>query len=161
MNRSRLPVLPWLACVLAAAVSQPAQGWCDLVFQDVAAFADVVVLAEIRAPKGGMLELMVVEVFKGAGVAGSLTLDPAAFSPDAQPGERVVLALTQEHTLVQGNQGLGVCSAISVLPIHGGKLRARDRQDYDSRSRSMSLERLRRELTSDLRSSPGTRVTAR
>lgn len=166
MNRSRHPGFPWLACLLVAAVSQPAGAWCDLVFKDVAGLADAVVLAEVReSPESedGTRQLDVIEVFKGGGVNDTLPLAPGDLATDVKPGEQVLLALTRDNRLVQGNQGLGICSAVSVLPIRGGKLRARDRPDYDSGSRSMSLERLRRELSpaSDESALAGTHASAR
>lgn len=151
MNSIRRIRHPWLSCALAALIAQPAAAWCDLVFKDVAPQAQVVVLAEIRKPKGRQPELVVVEVFKGASEMQALSLDPEALVARTRHGDQVILALTSEHSLVNDNRGLGLCSVVNVLHIRGGKLRARDRQAYDNRRRAMPLEQLREELMRDLR----------
>ena len=162
MNRLRRFRLPWLSCALAALIAQPAAAWCDLMFKDVAPLAEVVVLAEIRAPKDGQPELVVVEVFKGTFETEALHLDSEELTAKAKHGDQVILALTGKHTLVSDNQGLGLCSVVNVLHIRDGKLRARDRQGYDNRRKAMPLLQLREELIRDLRpESPGTRLSAR
>ncbi len=135
---------------MVALIAQPAAAWCDLVFKDIAPLAEVVVLAEARKPKGGQPELVVLEVLKGTCEKKTLRLNPAELGAGIKYGDQVILALTREHTLVRDNQGLGLCNVINVLRIRDGKLRARDRQGYDSRRKSMSLDQLRQELIRDL-----------
>ena len=150
MNSVRKIRLPWLAYVLAGLVAQPAAAWCDLVFKDVAPLAEIVVLAEVRKPKDRHSELVPVEVLKGIYEKEILSLDPEELVAGVKNGDQVILALTPEHTLVRDNQGLGLCSVINVLHIRDGKLRARDRQHYDSGSKALPLDQLREELIRDL-----------
>ena len=162
MNRFRRVRLRWLPCALAALIAQPVAAWCDLVFKDIAPLAEVVVLAEVRKPKGRQPELIVVEVLKGTCEKKTLSLDPEELVTGIKHGDQVILALTPEHTLVRHNQGLGLCTAINVLHIRDGKLRARDRQGYDSRRKRLPLDQLREELIRDLRPvSRDTRLSAR
>ena len=119
-------------------------------FKDIAPLAEVVVLAEVRKPKDRQPELVVLEVLKGDSDTKTLSLDPEELVAGIRHGDQVILALTREHTLVRDNQGLGLCNVINVLHIRDGKLRARDRQGYDSRRKSMSLDQLREELIRDL-----------
>ena len=162
MNRFRPVRLSWLVCALAALIAQPAAAWCELVFQDIAPLAEVVVLAEVRAPKGEQPELVVVEAFKGTCDRKTLNLDPEELVTGIRHGDQVILALTTEHTLVRDNQGLGLCTTINVLHIRDGKLRAQDRQGYDSRRKALPLDQLREELIRDLRpASDNTRLSAR
>ncbi len=162
MNRFRRVRLPWLLCALAALIAQPAAAWCDLVFKDIAPLAEVVVLAKVQKPKGRQLELVVVEALKGTCEKKTLSLDAKELVAGIKHGDQVILALTPEHTLVRDNQGLGSCTVINVLHIRDGKLRARDRQGYDSRRKALPLDQLREELIRDLRPvSDDTRLSAR
>ncbi len=162
MNSFRQVRLPWLLCALAALIAQPAAAWCDLVFKDIAPLAEVVVLAKVQKPKGRQLELVVVEALKGTCDQKTLSLDPGELVTGIKRGDHVILALTSEYTLVRDNQGLGSCTVINVLHIRDGKLRARERQGYDSRHKVLSLDQLREELIRDLRpASHNTRFSAR
>ena len=162
MNRVRRVWLSGLPCVLAGLIAQPAAAWCDLVFKDIAPLAEVVILAEVRKPKDRQPELVPVEVLKGSYEKETLSLDPEKLVAGVKNGDQVILALTPEHALVRDNQGLGLCSVINVLHIRDGKLRARDRQHYDSGSKALPLDRLREELIRDLRPvSDDTRLSAR
>ena len=162
MNRFGRFRLSWLPCALAALIAQPAAAWCDLVFKDIAPRAELVVLAEVRVPEGRQPELVVVEALKGTCDQKTLSLDPGELVTGIKRGDHVILALTSEHTLVRDNQGLGSCTVINVLHIRDGKLRARERQGYDSRHKVLSLDQLREELIRDLRpASNNSRLSAR
>ena len=59
----------------------------------------------------------------------------------------MLLAVDAEGRPVQESaSGLGACAAVSVLPIRGGKLRARDRPSYDNLDGAMTLDELKAEL---------------
>ena len=133
-----------LACCFFAA---PAGAWCDLLFKDVAEGSDLIVLVEYSTMKHQPGRLSVVETIKGR--AGDLALTPARFGLERyepRNGDQFLLALGRDGDLVRYIQGTGACSAISILPVRGGKLRARYRVDYDGASKAMSLDQLRAEL---------------
>ncbi len=135
-----------VACLLAATTVVTSGTWCDLVFKDVAPVADVIVLAEVHASKGHPPELHVAEVFKGYCADQTLNLNLEELGQRLRDGDQMVLALNRSCRLIRDSQGLGMCSAINVLHIRDGKLKSRDRLDYDSRRGTMTLDQLREEL---------------
>ena len=137
-----------LCAVLTAAVpATRADAWCDVVFKDVARSADIVLLAQVDKKKGEAPGLRVVEVFKGACEERTLNLQLEELAQSGvKDRDHVLLALTREMRLANDTRGLGACFAITVLPIRDGKLRARDRVNYDSRRGTMTLDELREEL---------------
>jgi hypothetical protein len=144
-----------LAALSGTATSAAPQGWCTLDFKDVAHEAHAVVLAEVpaevpaevRREKRAPRTLRVVEVLKGELPREELWIDPDDLGDRRIPRDgRVLLALDEDLLLVGSVKSMGACNAISVLPIHDGKLRSRDRSDYDSGSGAMTLEQVRRDL---------------
>ena len=62
----------------------------------------------------------------------------------------VFLAASATSAMVLAGSVLGACLAISLLPIRNGKLRGRDRINYDYESDSLDIDQLRRRLLEDL-----------
>ena len=138
-------------CGLAVAAPLWAGGWCDVVFKDVARQAPIVVLARVERTKAAPPTLHVLEVLKDRSEQGFSRLPSRIL--DGQPikhGDHVLVALGDDHRPVVATRGLGMCEAISVLTIRGGKLRSRDRVNYDSDVGAMTLEELREDLRGDL-----------
>ena len=135
-----------LVCFLATLASAPEAAWCDLLFKDVAGDAGLIVLVEYETTKGTTATIRVVETIKGD--PGTIPVAAPAelelFGP--RNGDRFMMALSEGGTWIRYVHGTGACAAISVLPIRGGKLRARHRSDYDGASRSMTLEELLADL---------------
>jgi hypothetical protein len=138
-----------LAGGFAVATHVGAGTWCDVVFKDVAREADIVVLARVEQAKGEVPTVHVVDVLKGNCGACEMHLDSQDLD-GVKDGDRLFVALDGDRRPVRGKRSLGFCGAISVLPIRGGKLRARDRLNYDSRAGGMTLDELREELSRDL-----------
>lgn len=138
-----------LSCALFFALPGPvpAEGWCDVVFKDVLDEAASVIIADYRQSGDSPPEITVQEVLKGSCTDGELDLDPKELAPyDFKDGDQMIVALTSYHQTVRIVSGMGGCTPVSVLPIRGGKLRARDRMDYDFTRKSTTLEALRAEL---------------
>ena len=138
-----------IACVLLFVASIPgsAEGWCDLVFVDVLDEAESVIIARYQKQGKSAPKFTVQEVLKGACTDADLDLDPKELAHHSfKDGDQLVLALTDYHQPVRIVHGMGGCTAVSVLPIRGGKLRARDRENYDLGRKSITLEVLRAEL---------------
>jgi hypothetical protein len=96
----------------------------------------------------GPARVEVVDVLKGDCERSVLSLDPEDLDPDSvRVGDHLLLALDRDLQPLQSARGLGFCSAISVLPIRGGKLRARERVNYDSERQKMTLDEIRDELS--------------
>jgi hypothetical protein len=149
LSRSRHAICT-LACGLAAATPVFADAWCDVMFKDVAHEAQVVVLARVERAKGAPAVLRVDEVLKDeSGHQVSVLPSEALEGHQVKHGDRVLVALDGDHRLVRVTRSLGGCAAISVLPIRGGKLRARDRVNYDSREGAITLDRIRQQLLDD------------
>ena len=124
-----------------------AEGWCDLVFKDVLDEASSVIVAEYRQSGKGGPQITVQEVLKGSCTDDELDLDLKELAVhNFRNGDQMLLALTSFHQPVRVVRSMGGCTPVSVLPIRGGKLRARDRVNYDFLSKSISLEALRAEL---------------
>jgi hypothetical protein len=138
-----------LAGGFAAATHVGAGTWCDVVFKDVAREADIVVLARVEQAKDGAPTVHVVDVLKGSCGSCEVRLDPEDLD-GVKDGDRLFVALDRDHRPVRGKRSLGFCGAISVLPIRGGKLRSRDRLNYDSQAGGMTLDELREELSREL-----------
>ncbi len=138
-------------CGLAAMAPARAEGWCSVVFKDVAREAELVLLARVDGPKESPVRLSVVEVLKGEYRATGLALatHDAGLVP-FKGGDILLLALDHRHRPVSGVRGLGACDPISMLLVRGGKLRARDRENYDSREGPLALDELRGELAREL-----------
>jgi hypothetical protein len=138
-----------VACVILFA-AQPfvlAEGWCDLVFKDVLDDASSVIIAEYRQVGKSAPKITVQEVLKGACTDEELDLDPDELAVYRfKNGDQLLVALTSYHQPVRVVRGLGGCTPVSVLPIRGGKLRARDRVNYDFMSKSITLSALRADL---------------
>lgn len=137
------------AIVACAALASPAgaeaPGWCDLVFKDVAHDAHFVVLAEVHREKQASPTLHVVDVLKGPRQAVAPQVeDPGDLG--LEKAHHVLLALDEKQRPVGNGRSMGACTAISVLPIRDGKLRSRDRRNYDSGRGDMTLEELRQDL---------------
>ena len=121
--------------------------FCELMFKDVAEHAAIVVLVEYRKPKGAEPYLHVAEVLKGAtdtetlrlGRQGLRTYKPAH-------GDRFLLALTVDRTLVGSVFGMGSCVPRSVLAVGKGKVRAVDRSNWDGTDSPPTLDRIREHL---------------
>jgi hypothetical protein len=121
--------------------------WCELTFKEAASRAQVILLVRYEAPPGGAPRLVPVEVLRGSDVREGIGVFPAELRARLpQHGDQFMLALNAKLQLIDYAIGLGACSAISVLPIHDGKLRSRDRVDYDGERRALSLEALRADL---------------
>jgi hypothetical protein len=138
-----------LACGLAAGAPVSAGAWCDVVFKDVAHEAEIVVLARVVKAKSEPAGIHVVDVLKGDCGQRLPKLD-AVDLEGLRHQDHVLVALDADLRPLRGTRSLGFCEAISVLPIRGKKLRGRDRLDYDSQSKPMTLEELRDELSRDL-----------
>lgn len=133
---------------VAAATSPPYAGaWCDVLFKDAALEADIVVLARVERPKQEPLGLSLVDVLKGECDRDGLKwLAPTLEDYDVKHDDHVLLALDGDRRLLRQSRGLGLCRVISVLPIRKGRLRTRDRVDYDSLNGTLTLEEIEREL---------------
>jgi hypothetical protein len=140
-----------LACGLAAPLPLSAEGWCDIVFKDVAQQAEIVVLARVDRARRALPELFVVETLKGECPLGHLGLTSRILEDyNMKDGDHVFVAMDAKRRPVGTARSLGVCTAVHVLPIRGGKLRSRDRLNYDSRSGSLTLDQIRHQLQRDL-----------
>lgn len=139
-----------LSCCVALSGPAGAGSWCDVVFKDVVPYAERVVLARVRLEKRGPARLDVVGVLKGKQASQALSFDSEEFR-DLRLGRRdlVLVALDGRGRLIRSTPGMGVCDAVSILPIRDGKLRARDRLNYDSLRGTITLDRLREQLSSD------------
>jgi hypothetical protein len=138
-----------VVCVLLFLPSMglQAEGWCDLVFTDVVGEADSVIIAGYHQKDKSLPKFKVQEVLKGACTDSQLDLDLDEFAYfRLKDGDQLVLALTSHHQPVRVVHGMGGCTAVSVLPIRGGKLRSKDRENYDFGRKSITLEALRAEL---------------
>jgi len=137
------------ALLLASSARLSAEGWCDLVFTDVLDEADSVIIAGFRQKGADLPEFTVQEVLKGECTDAELDLDPEELEfYRLKDGDQLVLALTSYHQPVRVVDGLGGCTAVSILPIRGGKLRSRDRENYDFGGKSIPLDALRAQLLS-------------
>lgn len=123
--------------------------WCDVVFKDVAHEAEIVLLARIEKTKGASASVRVVDVLKGDCGQRLPNLDPADLA-GLKHEDHVFVALDGDLRPLRGTRSLGFCEAISVLPVRNNKLRGRDRVNYDSQSKGITLEELRDELLRDL-----------
>lgn len=136
-----------IALLVCAAAPPAAANWCELTFKEAALRADVVLLARYDAPSGRAPRLVPVEVLRGHGVPDSIGVFPAELRVRRpQHGDQFMLALNAKLQLIDYAMGLGVCSAVSVLPIRQGKLRSRDRANYDGQHSALTLEALRADL---------------
>jgi len=136
---------------LAAVVAAPAGAWCDVVFKDVAQEAEVVLLGRIEKVKGGPTVVRVADILKGQYRESWLSLDPSDLDVDRlKHHDHVLVALDGSLEPLRQARGLGFCQPISVLPIRGGKLRSRERVDYDSLTGSLTLDAIRDELVREL-----------
>jgi len=144
---SRFVVVVFCALLFLPSMGLQAEGWCDLVFTDVIGEADSVIIAGYHRKGKSGPEFKVQEVLKGACADSDLDLDLEEFAYYRfKDGDQLVLALTSYHQPVRVVHGMGGCTAVSVLPIRGGKLRSKDRENYDFGSKSITLEALRAEL---------------
>lgn len=140
-------VIGLLVSGLSMTTGRAEESWCDVVFKDVAAEAAAVVLARVERAEDGEATLTLAQVLKAGPQAPVLRVGP----PDLEEyrlnfGDELLLALDQAGQRLRSTRGLGMCRAINVLPLHGGKLKSRDRVDYDSGRGALTLERLRDEL---------------
>ncbi len=135
------------AAILCLGADAPV-GWCDLLFKEVAAVAENIVIADYRkAGRGRTESVIVVEVLRGDVPRGQ-PIDPERLkSLRLKDGDQSVLALTSFFEPIRYLRGMGACTAVNALPIRGGLLRSRDRSNYDGRRKSMSLDELRAELS--------------
>jgi hypothetical protein len=151
-RRSRIGLLLLL---LVVPLPLAAEGWCDLVFKDVLGEAASVIIARYRVEDGSRPSVSVQEVLKGACTDAQLDLDPDELARyRLKDGDQMVLALTPYHQPVRVLPAMGGCTPVSLLPIRNGKLRARERRQYDFSKRSLSLRALRAELLELLRTEP-------
>lgn len=136
-----------LGTALGSQSALAAGSWCDLLFKDVSATAPNVLIARYHAPKGQQARIELVEILKGACEGRILGVGAQALrAHQPRNGDLFLLALDAHHRLLNSMNQIGACSAISVLPVRGGLLRASDRADYDGGSRPMTLDELRGEL---------------
>ena len=147
----RTGLLPLFAIVCALLWVAPApvsaEGWCDLVFVDVLDEAESVIIAGYQKKANSPPKFTVQEVLKGSCTDAELDLDPEELAFHAfRDGDQLVVALTDYHQPVRIVHGMGGCTAVSVLPIRNGKLRSRERENYDVGHKSITLEALRAEL---------------
>jgi hypothetical protein len=132
---------------LASSMAMASGSWCDVVFKDIAREADVLVLTRVELVDEAPPLLHVVDVLKGEYRRAELVLTGDALNGlGLKTGDQVLVALDDNHRQISTSRSLGMCDAISVLPIRSGKLRARDRLDYDSRKGAMTLNQLRQDL---------------
>lgn len=123
------------------------EGWCGFLFKDVAEAARIVLLAQYHASGVEPATVKVVEVLKGAFTERTLALDLAELrSLRLRDRDYLLLALAANREPIRTLPGKGACSTVPILPVRGGKLRARDRQDYDDQQKPMTLDELRVEL---------------
>lgn len=135
------------AFLFAVPAQLSAEGWCDVVFKDVLDEATSVIVAEYRDSAKTSPQIAIREVLKGSCTDAELDLDLEELATHRfKNGDRMIVALTSYHQPVRIVSGMGGCTAVSVLPIRGGKLRARDRMNYDFSSKSISFDALRAEL---------------
>ena len=132
---------------LASSVAMASGSWCDVVFKDIAREADALVLTRVELVNEAPPLLHVVDVLKGEYPRGELALTGDALDGlRLKTGDQVLVALDGAHRQISTSRNLGMCDAISVLPIRGGKLRARDRLGYDSQRGGMTFNQLRQDL---------------
>jgi hypothetical protein len=142
-------------CGLAFSAPLFAGTWCDVVFSDVAHDAGIVVLARVEKARGAAPVLHVAEVLKDRSESGFGRLPSRILDGiETKNGDHVLVALDEEQRLVVNAGGLGMCEAISVLVIRGGKLRSRDRVNYDSLTGTLTLEEIREQLRDDPTDAP-------
>ncbi len=136
-----------VAAILCVGADSPVS-WCELLFKEVAVAAENVVIADYRkASRGRPESVTVVEILRGEVPQGQ-PIDPERLkSLRLKDGEQCVLALTSSFEPIRYLHGMGACTAVNALPIRGGRLRSRDRSNYDGGRKSMSLDELRTELS--------------
>jgi hypothetical protein len=140
------------AVLLTLSTLPRAEGWCDLVFKDVVEKASSVIIADYHRASKVDVKVTVAEVLKGACTDEELEMDPEELERlRLKDGDKLVIALTSYHQPVRIVRELAGCAPVSILPIRGGKLRARERPNYDFMSKSMTLEALRSDLLLVLR----------
>jgi len=141
--------------LLAFVSTATAEGWCDLVFKDVVESAPTVIIARYHHAAKSRPSVTVVEVLKGDCTDDELDMDLEELKPyRLKNGDRLVVALTSHHQPIRVLGGLGGCTPVSILPIRGGKLRARERADYDFLTKSIALDDLRSELIALIQAGP-------
>jgi hypothetical protein len=140
----------WAGCaalsgVVCAASWTPPPRWCDLPFKDVAAVAHAVVLARYEA--GPRPVLVVEDVIKGHCERTNVWVDSEEVSRyDPRTADTFLLALGPDYRAIDTVRGMGACDAVSILPIHSGKLRSKFRGDYDGQRKALTLDEIRTEL---------------
>jgi hypothetical protein len=135
------------ACLWAMPGTPLAGGWCDVVFKDVAREAATILVVRVERASVDPLELSAVQVVRGAPDAPLPRLRRADVERHAtKGGDRLLLAVDADGGLVREARGLGLCAVISVLPIHGDRLRAHERALYDGGRSALPLEALLDEL---------------
>ncbi len=150
MRRDRVQTGARRAMLLLAGLCvamTPVHAWCELVFKDIVDQAAVVVLAEYESPRGEQPRMRVVDTLHGEDAPAEVAFVPdemARYRP--RHGDRFVIALNDRGAPLRYVRGMGACSAISILPIKKGQLRAADRPAYDGSSKPMKLDELRREF---------------
>jgi len=133
--------------LLAVPASTPADGWCELVFKDVVEYASSVIIAEYHRGAKSAPTVTVAEVLEGACTDDELEMDLEELRRyRLKDGDKLVVALNAYHQPMRVVRDLAGCTPVSILPLRGGRLRARERPDYDFMSEAMSLEALRSEL---------------
>lgn len=118
-------------------------------FEDVARFAPIVVLAEYTE-SGERPQLKIVEVLRGETTTKTLAIGEHGLG-DYKPieGDRFLLALTVNRTLVETAPGMGACAARSLLAIRDGKLRRQDRTGWDGTRNPPALDQILESLRSE------------
>ena len=133
--------------LLASSVAMASGSWCDVVFKDIAREADALVLTQVELVDEAPPLLHVVDVLKGEYPRHELLLTGDALNGlRLKTGDQVLVALDDNHRQISTARNLGMCDAISVVAIRGGRLRARDRLGYDNQRGGMTFNQLRQDL---------------
>ena len=143
------PVAVLAAALFGLGATINVGAFCDLMFKDVAEHAAIVVLVEYRKPKGAAPYLSVAEVLKGHTTSESLRLGEQGLKTyKPADGDRFLLALTAERTLMQSVAGMGFCTPRNVLAVGKSKIRTVDRRNWDGTDTPRSIDQIR-ELLAD------------
>jgi len=148
-GRGLRPVVVLAAALFGLGATIDVGAFCDLMFKDVAENAAIVVLVEYRKPKGAEPYLSVAEVLKGHTESENLRLGEQGIKVyRPADGDRFLLALTADRTLVQAVAGMGFCTPRNVLAVGKSKIRTVDRRNWDGTATPPTLDQIR-ELLAD------------
>ncbi len=148
-----------VACGVSASVAQ-AQVSCDLLFREVAELAPIVAVVEVDAVGRDMTALKLIELLRGELAVGDTRVPAAPILERAgtrrlHAGDRLLVALDGALHPLRWVEGMGTCSAVSVLRLAHSGLRPAERTAYDGRRKALEMAEIRAELAESPRVSGG------